>query len=124
MTAGQILGWLPIAFGFVVIAAAVVAYYRSSLAKATIDTLKESNGALTERVGLLEVDSERKTEQIRTLKAENETLRNVVTGIDFLKRISTDLNAYNEARKAEHDQILTSVASVHDLTLELLKRTA
>jgi hypothetical protein len=119
-----LMGWLPLAFGLVVIAAATAAYYRSAYAKVTIDTLKENNEALTGRVSILEADSQRQTEQIRTLKAENETLRNVVTGIDFLKRISTDLNAYNEARKAEHDQILTSVSSVHDLTLELLKRTA
>lgn len=124
MTPGAVLQWMMTALGFLGFAALAAAYLRASVATGTIAQLKENNLALTERVGLLEGEQGRLIEKVHTLTAENETLRNIVTGIDYLKRISGDLATYNDARKNEHDQIITSVSSVHDLALELLKRSA
>jgi len=117
--------WLGIVLGLITLIAALgllAAFFRVNLASSTIALLKENNEALSARVGILEQADQRKTVEIDTLKAENTMLRNVVTGVDALKRLDSNITDQNALRRTEHEQILSAVTSVHDLMFELLKR--
>jgi molecular chaperone GrpE (heat shock protein) len=107
----------------VAIVASVVAYLRANLAKTTIETLEASNRAFSERVTQLESENGRVLERMAALEAENHTLRSIVTGVDQLKRLAQDMAGYHEGLSRENQQIITVAAGVHDLVVELLKRT-
>lgn len=64
-----------IVLGIVLAVATVVAYFRASLAKATIDTLKESNAALTEQVAILKAEARTTETRLSAVERENESLR-------------------------------------------------
>lgn len=66
---------IPVALLLVTVAATVVAYFRASLAKATIDTLKESNAALAEQVTILKAEQIATTARMESVERENELLR-------------------------------------------------
>ncbi len=75
---GDVSGWLAtlgVVLGVVLAVATVVAYFRTALAKATIDTLKESNAALTEQVAILKSEATSLEARLTVVERENETLR-------------------------------------------------
>ena len=75
---GDVTGWLTtlgVVLGVVLAVATVVAYFRTALAKATIDTLKESNAALIEQVGILKAEAVVTEARLTAVERENETLR-------------------------------------------------
>ena len=71
----SLLSALPVALLLVTVAATVVAYFRASLAKATIDTLKESNAALSEQVTILKAEQLATNARMESVERENELLR-------------------------------------------------
>lgn len=70
---------MAVLLGLLVVAAVAVAYFRASYAKATIETLKEDNEALRNRVETLEEEDRTKQTKIEHLRQENEALRDLVT---------------------------------------------
>lgn len=75
---------LPFILTIATAAAAAVAYFRASYAKATIDTLRDSNAALTERVGLLELEVTTEKTKTEALREENRLLRTLVPAEETL----------------------------------------
>lgn len=100
-----------VAFVVVMIAtgAAVVALFRANYAKATIDTLKESNVALTARVDELEGENQRKTIDITRLSSENDTLRGLVTGRAELIELAHIVSR-------NHDEMMRALGTLKDHT--------
>lgn len=77
----------PAVLGLVGLMVAAIAVAYSALIRTTIATLKDSNAALTERVGLLEQDRVRDQAEIKRLTTENQVLRGVVSGTEQLAAI-------------------------------------
>jgi cell division septum initiation protein DivIVA len=75
MTWPNLVGLVPVVLLVILASATVVAYFRASLAKATIDTLKESNGALTEQVAIVKDEAAQLATRVALLERENEQLR-------------------------------------------------
>ena len=98
----EISGAVLLIVGIVVV---VVTYFRASYAKATIETLKESNAALTERVDILESENERCSAELRGLKTENTNLRNYVSGTEAIGGLQSMIT----------EQFRTITASIDDV---------
>ena len=97
------LGVLGGVLGFVLVVATVVAYFRASLAKATIDTLKDSNAALTERVSILERETTAMRVQTEALTRENNVLREAVSGkADVAEILALITHHHSEVTMARH----------------------
>lgn len=64
---------------FAAIAGAVVAYFRVGLSKSTIETLKESNAALNERVGDLRTEQVTTATRLSAVESENAVLRDALS---------------------------------------------
>lgn len=104
MNAGNLLGVLGGLLGLVLVVATVVAYFRASLAKATIETLKDSNSALTDRVAILEAEQERQKVRTESLERENATLREAVSGkADVAEILALITHHHNEVTAARHE---------------------
>ena len=104
-TLGIVLGLLTL----IALVASSVAVARASLSKSTIEVLKGSNEALTERVALLEQDNTRQATQLAALKAENSALQTYVSGTDAIKNLAVGLAKQDTDRGAEHHDILASI---------------
>lgn len=87
--------------------AAALAYTRSQYAKATIEVLKESNGALTERVRLLEEDSEHCQTKLALLENENNNLRTYVSGAEAVQVLAAQL-------KQQHTEQIVRLAEISE----------
>lgn len=75
---------LPFILTIATAAAAAVAYFRASYAKATIDTLKDNNDALDKRVDILEKELSEEKVKTEALREENRLLRTLVPAEETL----------------------------------------
>lgn len=113
------------------VVASAVAVARASLAKSTIETLQQSNAALTERVDLLVKDNERQGVRLAAVERENDMLRGLAAGTEAVDRVEKQLARANGVRSQEHDDILASIhtnaavfTAAHHELLEIIQRTA
>lgn len=116
MTLTAVLGIIGALLTLVSVVASAVAVIRANLAKATIDTLKENNASLQERVLLLEKESERnaatlvaRDARLRELGAENKALQSYVSGTEAIEKLAEILSKQAAARSAEHHDILAAI---------------
>lgn len=115
MNLGSILGVIGSLFAVVLVVATVVAYFRASLAKATIDTLRDSNNALQERVTILESETEKMKVKTESLQRENGILREAVSGkADILQIVQLLENHHNTVmdRKAVLDRKVDDILGI------------
>lgn len=75
-------------------AASVVAYFRASYARATIETLRDSNLALTGRVGELEASEDRLRIRCDALEREAVNLRSYVSGTEAVNALAAKIDSY------------------------------
>ncbi len=83
---------IAILVGLLVTAATVVAFYRSSYARATIETLRDSNEALTERVKELEAENQRQGQKLAHLEQEAADLRTYVSGTEAVRTLDLKID--------------------------------
>lgn len=110
------------------VVASAVAVARASLAKSTIDTLKESNGALVEQARIQGSELERVTTRLTALEGENKMLRTLASGSEAVDRMAAGLTVADNERKGEHHDILAAVhaqqvvyAALHDEAMALIR---
>lgn len=95
----EVSGWftlLTAGFGLIGLLAGLVAFARASYAKSTIDTLKESNAALTERVDMLESERTHYKGVADTKTAEVAVLERALSGRDDITRLESELQSHRE----------------------------
>lgn len=103
---GAVLAVLGALAGMLVIAASVVAYFKASYARATIETLRDSNTALTSRVAELEADNTRLKTEAAAQKQELANLRTYVSGTEAVHALEVKVDAYHkELREHRRDLI-------------------
>lgn len=78
-------------FAVVSLVTSLVAFARAGLAKSTIETLQQSNAALSERVDLLEAENARDKADLLRLEAENEVLKGIVGASDAIERLGVTI---------------------------------
>lgn len=83
-------------FGIVALVGVIVAYFRVNLSQATIDTLKESNAALTARNGELDSELLDIKARVGALERENESLRSALDGKADVERIAVLVEHHHE----------------------------
>lgn len=93
---------LPFLFTIATAAAAAVAYFRASYAKATIETLEKNNSALTDRVTILERDLAAANVKVAAVEQENVLLRTLVPAEETLGVILVTLQELH----AQHRDML------------------
>lgn len=110
------------------VVASAVAVARASLAKSTIDTLKESNDALVQQAGIQGAEIGRLTTRLTALESENKMLRTLASGSEAVERLSAGLTATDVLRRDEHHDILAAVhgqqevyAALHDEAMALIR---
>lgn len=99
------LSTIGVLAGLLVIAAVVVAFFRANYAKATIDTLRDSNTALTSRVTELEAENSRQAVKLKHLEDEAEALRGYVSGTEAVRALEQKVDTY-QIGLAEHRRAL------------------
>ncbi len=125
---------LPAVLGLltlVSVVASAVAVARASLAKSTIDTLKESNGALVEQSRIQGEEISRTAARLTALESENKMLRTLASGQDAVDKLGERLAVFDNARQGEHHDILAAVhgqqavfVAHHEEAMALIKATA
>lgn len=103
-TLGVWLAVLGSILGIVLVVATIVAYFRTSLAKATIDTLKESNGALQEQATILKGEFAGVKARVEALERENNTLRSALSGRADASKILDRIQAHHDEVMADRIQ--------------------
>ena len=93
-------------------AGSVVAFYRATLAKTTIEGLRGDRDDLISRVGLLEAENARLAARMTSLLAENETLRTLKDSTHAVERLADRLISADMARGAEHHDIIAAIQGV------------
>lgn len=116
--------------GIVTLVASALAVARASLAKSTIEVLKENNAALGERVDLLEEDKLKQSVRITALETENASLRTLASGKEEIQTLSRQYAEASRSRQLEHADILamlqvsqTVIQSQHEEVLILIKQS-
>ena len=129
--AGTVLSVILGVLTLISVVASAVAVARASLAKSTIETLQQSNAALTERVDLLVEDNSRQSIRLAALERENEILRTLASGTESVERVGAQVADADKKRAAEHHDILSSIhaqaaifTAAHEELLELIQHTA
>lgn len=102
--------------GVVLAASTAVAYFRAGLAKATIETLRESNDALTARNGELDAVIMRLETRLSALERENEVLRSALGGKADVERVVEVVEHHHEEvmadRRMFEDRFTTAMVVV------------
>lgn len=101
------LSTIAVLAGLLVIAATVVAFFRANYAKATIETLRDSNTALTARVAELEAEDVRKSTKIEHLESEAVALRSYVSGTEAVRELDRKIDLYQQGL-SEHRRALVA----------------
>lgn len=102
----SVLGVIGAVVALVVFLGAVVVYFRGSSDKGTIQTLKDSNDALIQRVGILESDNRDLKTRVVALERENAALRAQrpsAAAIAELQTLVEETGASLAARLERHD---------------------
>lgn len=81
--------------GLVIAVASLVAYFKASYARATIETLRDSNNALTGRVAELEASEARLMIRCDALEREAVNLRGYVSGTEAVRALEAKVDAYH-----------------------------
>lgn len=128
MDAGAVLSAVLGVLTLVSVVASAVAVARATLAKTTIETLTQSNAALTERVGILEGENSRQTTRLAALLAENAALQTYVSGSEAIKELAASMARQEHMRASEHHDILSAIQTIpmivtshHEETLAIIK---
>jgi predicted RNase H-like nuclease (RuvC/YqgF family) len=104
---GAILTILGGLAALLVIAAVAVAFYRASYARATIETLRESNNALTNRVSELEASEGRLKLRCDSLEREAVSLRGYVSGTEAVRELEKKVEAYHGELLAHRRELIS-----------------
>ena len=105
------LSVLGVIAGLLVAAATVVAFFRTQYAKATIETLRDSNDALKARVDELEAENGRQATKLAHLEAEAADLRSYVSGTEAIARLEQQMADHHVAVMDELRLIARAVAA-------------
>lgn len=131
MEASAVLSLILGALTLVAVVASAVAVARATLAKTTIETLKQNNDALAARVDLLEEENARQATRLAALQSENTALQSYVSGTDAIKEVAAMIAKADIARSTEHHEILAAVQAMetiftasHTEVLELIRSTS
>lgn len=116
LTIPGVFGVLGAFFGIIALVAAAVAVFRANYMKATIDTLKESNAALSDRNDQLDRDIAECQKQLATLKAENHALQNYVSGTEAIHELGHQLKEQHTEAMVRWAEVAETVNSVVLLT--------
>lgn len=108
----EVVGIILGVFAILSAVASVAAFFKANLSQKIIETLKESNAALTERVRILEDESTRDKAQIRALVAENAALQTYVSGTEAVKELALVVGQADKARTTEHHDILAAIQTL------------
>lgn len=81
--------------GLLAFAAGAIAWLKTSIDKATIDTLTKNAAALSDRVRLLEASDARKTAEIEGLKQQNALLASQRPSAEAIAEIHRDLTKHH-----------------------------
>jgi cell division protein FtsB len=102
---------LGVVAGLLVAAASVVAFFRANLAKSTIDTLRDSNAALTGRVAELEAENGRQATKLEHLEQEAADLRTYVSGTEAIARLEQQFADHRADMVGRLDGIAAAVGA-------------
>jgi len=112
-------------------AGSVVAFYRATLAKSTIEGLRGDRDDLIARVGLQDAEIARITARMASSEAENATLRTLKDSSDAVEKLAERLVAADRARGGEHHDIIAAIQTVpavvtagHDEIMALFRATS
>lgn len=108
----EVIGIILGVFAVLSAVASVAAFFKANLSQKIIETLKESNAALTERVTLLEGENTRDKAQIRSLLAENAALQTYVSGTEAVKELAQIVGSADKARADEHHDIIAAIQAL------------
>lgn len=111
MTFANLSGWIGLLLAIVTaasIAAVIVAYFRVSLARGTIDLLTEHRDALSKRNDELDTAILRMEKRMAVLESDNKVLREAVSGRESNAHVIEALNHHHDevtsARRAFSQQ--------------------
>lgn len=100
MNVSAIIGVALAVVGLIAAAAAGVAYYRAAYAKATLETYRNDNEALSSRVGhledqvaVLEKQHHADETRIKAIESENATLKNVIGATAAIAEMTGTMNS-------------------------------
>lgn len=105
------LSTIGVLVGLLVVAATVVAFFRANYAKATIETLRDSNTALTARVVELEAEDARKSTKLAHLEQEAADLRSYVSGTEAVARLEQQMADHHLAVLAQFEGLAALLRS-------------
>lgn len=108
---GAVLG----VFALVVIVGVAVAYFRATYVKATIETLKASNDAYSDRIDQLEADAVQCKTRLDASEHENASLRTYVSGTEAIKDLAATM-------REQHGDLMGRVAAILDQQAAILDR--
>jgi len=91
----------------VVAVAALVAYFKASYARATIETLRDSNTALTARVTELEASEARLITRCDAQDQELRNLRTYVSGTEAVHALESKVDAYHGELRNHRQELLS-----------------
>jgi hypothetical protein len=96
----------------VAVVGSAVAVARVNLSKATIETLKASNDALSERVGILVEQGVTAEKRLAAVESENAVLRTLNNGAEAVNILGSTLSKSVEDARLDHRDILAVVEAI------------
>jgi hypothetical protein len=105
----NVFGVIGAILGILGLVGAGIAVLRSSYMKATVDTLKESNAALTERNTQLDRATAECSARMDALERENANLRTYVSGTDAIKSLGEQMAQQHVQQMQKFGEILDTV---------------
>lgn len=110
--ASTVVSIIGVLLGVIAAVAFAMMYFRGSYAKATIETLKQNNDALIERVDLLDDRANECAARADVLERENEMLKRMVTGADAIKTLQEAVSHMAGAISASHHETLSMATEI------------
>lgn len=106
-----VIGFFGAILALVGIVGAAFAYFKAAYARGTIETLKDSNAALIEKVDILEGASVECTTRLQAVEAENATLRTVVSGSDAIHTLARQIADQHAEVMARVTEVFETIAA-------------
>lgn len=88
------------------------AYFRGNAAKATIEVLEKNNGALTERIKILEDEKAQQMAQLHDLQGQVKVLKDMVTGTSAIQALGEQITKAFSESHADHAKIVTVLETI------------
>lgn len=124
--ASALLQLLVAIFGLVVIAAAVLAFFRASFAKQQIELLRGERDDANSKIARLQTDLNEERKIREALEKKVSVLERVVTGKEQLDHIQATLDSHDRKVDERHVALIriiedtrSSVGNVEDLVIEV-----